>query len=322
MGKEDKIKKVIFYNAGNYSCNLRCHYCYLEEYKPSEKKLSNKEQIKLFSKKNLEGIAFFNFVTNGETLLYEKNIELIELLLKEGHVINIVTNLTYSEGVNKIISLPKELSERVIIHASLHYNELKEKNKLQIYFDNIKKLKAANISHHMDLTIAPEYMPILDEIKNSCINNVGILPNITIALDKSNNWMPYKFYDEQTHQIIKKIFEAKELDVLKKFYTATHGKICKAGLWAFSYDNDHGFVIPCNGIHKSLKRHWLTKKIRFKEVGICPHKHCFCGEIFLTWGLIPDLIDIPNYFEFYLKDKGFYNETIKKLTNVKLTNNN
>lgn len=42
----------------------------------------------------------------------------------------------------------------------------------------------------------------------------------------------------------------------------------------------------------------------------------------MTWGLLPERNDIPTFFEFYLKEKGFYSETVKKLTDVKLSDNN
>ena len=142
MLKEDKIKRVVFFCAGNYFCNLKCEYCYLDSPKPDKKFCTPKELIL------------------GETLLCDENIEAIKLFLEEGHVVNVVTNLTYSKNLEKLLLLPEELKSRLIIHASLHYLELKKRNLLDEYFNNLQRCKEAGVSFHMDLTVYEKYMPV------------------------------------------------------------------------------------------------------------------------------------------------------------------
>lgn len=323
MQNYEQIKKVVFFNAGSYACNLKCEYCYLEAPKQESKFFTPEELMKTFSKKALGSIAFINYVTMGETLLSEDNLKVIELFLREGHVVNLVTNLTHTKNLQKLIDLPVELREKLIIHASLHYLELVRLNLLDEYFSNLNKLKQANISFHMDLTVYDKYMPILDEIKNVCLEKTGLLPNITIALDKDNGWTYHSFFDEKAKQKIIETFNAKELDIQTElFFKKKNDKKCNAGLWSLTYDWHNQSCITCNGINKKIKTPFDgAKKIEYKPAINCPHSHCFCGEIFQSWGMIPEW-DCPTFFEFYLKDKGFYNETIKKLTDVKLKDTN
>lgn len=327
MLKEDKIKRVIFFCGGNYFCNLKCEYCYLDSPKPDKKFCTPKELIRTFSKKSLGGCAFFNFVTLGETLLCDENIEAIKLFLEEGHVVNVVTNLTYSKNLEKLLLLPEELKSRLIIHASLHYLELKKKNLLDEYFNNLQRCKEAGVSFHMDLTVYEKYMPVLEEIKEVCLLKTGLLPNITIALDKDKNWMPFDFYNEEAHKKIVDVFEAKELDIQRNiFFDKEENKPCMAGRWSLVYYWSGRRCTACNGIKVNIDTPFVNsdgvKWLGGGDTVICPFKRCFCGEIFLTWGLLPERNDIPTFFEFYLKEKGFYSETVKKLTDVKLSDNN
>ena len=324
MIEDDKIKKVIFFNAGNYSCNLKCEYCYLESPKPGKKICTPSELMKTFSKKSLGGCAFFNYVTLGETLLADENIELIKLLLKQGHVVNLVTNLTFSKNLKKLIDLPRALKERLIIHASLHYLELKRLNLLDEYFKNLQGCKEAGISFHMDLTVYEKYMPLLEEIRDICLLNTRLLPNITIALDKDNNWLPFSFYNEDSHRRIVEVFNAKELDIqYNLFFKKPKDRICMAGKWSMVYYWQGRRCVACNGVKTEIETPLFgADRVKWIDGVRCPHNRCFCGEIFLTWGMLPEDDNIPTFFEFYLKDKGFYTDTIKRLTDVKLINNN
>ena len=61
-------------------------------------------------------------------------------------------------NLKKLIDLPRALKERLIIHASLHYLELKRLNLLDEYFTNLQRCKKTGISFHMDLTVYEKYM--------------------------------------------------------------------------------------------------------------------------------------------------------------------
>ena len=65
------------------------------------------------SQQRIGGPAFINICASGETLL-TKNLDLyIHALLQEGHYLEVVTNLTITPMLDKILSLdPKLLAHR------------------------------------------------------------------------------------------------------------------------------------------------------------------------------------------------------------------
>lgn len=95
----EKIKKVLLFRIPMSICNFRCEYCYLaqrdEHYQGVQPKFkySPEDVAKACSKQRIGGLAYINFCADGETLLTKNIDEYIRLLAKEGHYIEIVTNI-------------------------------------------------------------------------------------------------------------------------------------------------------------------------------------------------------------------------------------
>lgn len=111
-------------------CNFRCHYCYLAQ-RPihyqgiqPEMKYTPEQMARALSVERLGGVCFGNFCADGETLL-TKDIDLyVKEFVKQGHYAEIVTNLTVSNVLEKILSWDKELLKHVEFKCSFHYLEL------------------------------------------------------------------------------------------------------------------------------------------------------------------------------------------------------
>lgn len=106
----DKIKKLILFRIPMSICNFRCHYCYLAQreecYQGVQPKMrfSPKQVRKAMSKERLGGAAYMNFCADGETLLVTNLDMYIKELIEEGHYVEIVSNMTITPMLNRILN--------------------------------------------------------------------------------------------------------------------------------------------------------------------------------------------------------------------------
>lgn len=153
----DKIKHYIKCHINHCGCNLECSYCYLRQggYEfcdgQSTWKYSWETIQRACKKERLGGACMFEIVGDGETLLPKEIVELVTLLLKEGHFVLLVTNGTVSKRIVEIIEKAKEIGKQDYLHMvfSFHYLELKRKHLLHIFFDNIRYVHNEDISFHI-----------------------------------------------------------------------------------------------------------------------------------------------------------------------------
>ena len=107
-------------------CNLRCSYCYVTQYKWEKNKsahfLYNPKYIaKALSKKRLGGISLISMTASGETFI-AKELPFISLeLLKQGHFINITTNGTLSNHIERFLEITEGFAGRVTCCLSTYY---------------------------------------------------------------------------------------------------------------------------------------------------------------------------------------------------------
>ncbi len=141
----DKIKKIILVGIPMSICNFRCHYCYLSHKDKSfqgvqpKMKYSPEQVAKALSPERIGGLAYINFCAEGETLL-TKDIDLyVKPLLEQGHYVEFVTNLTVTPVLEKFLSWDREILKRLEFKCSFHYLELKKKNLLNTFAENVKK---------------------------------------------------------------------------------------------------------------------------------------------------------------------------------------
>lgn len=328
-----RIKRFIDCYVPVTTCNLRCKYCYITQnnrWGDSIPKLdySVEHIVKALSKDRLGGICHLNMCGGGETLLPKEMVPILKGLLEEGHYIMVVTNGTISKRFDEIIEFPKDLLNRLGFKFSFHYEELIRLNKLDEYFDNIRKIKQAGCSFSVEITPYDDLIDKIDDIKSTCLKNVGELCHVTVGRKDNDVDKPiltdypieeyYKIWD----QFSSDLFEFKMSTFNKK-----RNEFCYAGDWSFYLNLYTGDMSQCycgkftQNIYKNLH-----KKIKYLAIGNnCTLPHCYNSHAFLTLGVIPEL-DTPYYSKMRNRilqnEEEWLNKDMKEVLSNKLYKNN
>lgn len=327
-----KIKKLITCNIPISACNLKCHYCYISQLSDWERnKVSlslNPELIeKALSNKRLGGSCIINLTGKGETLIPKEMPEVIRRLLQQGHFLEVVTNGTLTNRFDEIIQFPRELLSRLEFKFSFHYLELIERNWLDRFFSNVKKIREAGCSFTVELMPNDEIIPYIDDIKKVCIDNLGALCHLTIGRDDTDR---RKILTNLPVEEYLRIWEQFDSEMFRFKYSVFNKKRCEfcyAGMWSLHINLATGDSQPCYGcsydqnIYKNI-----DKPLYFRPVGKkCKQPFCFNAHAFLTLGDIPELIT-PTYAE--IRDREdvdgnhWLTEEIQNAFSSKLYDNN
>lgn len=293
----DKIKRFVECHIPVTTCNLRCHYCYItQQLKFSDKlpafKYSPEHIARALSVERMGGICMLNMCGGGETLLPPEMTDIIRCCLEAGHYITVVTNGTVSKRFDELSALPKELLERLFFKFSFQFLELKKKNLLDKFFDNINKMRQAGCSFSLEITPNDELIPYFEEIKKIALEKVGALPHITIARADSDPKVPMLTkYSKKEFAKIWGQFDSAMLKFKLPVFGEKRNEFCYAGDWSCCINFGSGQMSQCyHG--KALQNVFenIEEPIRFCAVGhCCPQPHCYNAHSFLTWGDIPEM---------------------------------
>lgn len=314
-------------------CNFRCSYCYLthrkEAYqgKQAELKYSPEQVGKSFSIDRLGGRCFFNFCADGETLL-QKNIEkYIYEVVKQGHYVEIVTNLTVTPVINKILEWDKEILKRIEFKCSFHYLELKRKNLLETFATNVKNIWNNGASANIEITPGDEYIPYLQEIKDFSMQNFGALPHLSIARNDSTNKIEYLTnLSLEEYDRIWSSFDSDFWKFKKSIFGVQRKEYCYAGMWSLFVNMESGMASQCycSNFEQNIFENPFNP-IEFIPIGKCKTAHCYNGHALLSCGLIPEL-STPGYGDLRNRVKSDKEEwlhpELKDFFNSKLANSN
>ena len=291
----EKIKKVLLFRIPTSICNFRCEYCYLaqrdEHYQGVQPKFkySPEDVAKACSKQRIGGLAYINFCADGETLLTKNIDEYIRLLAKEGHYIEIVTNMTVTPVIDKILNWPKELLKHIEFKASFHYLELKKRNLLEIYAKNVQNAWKAGASVNIEITPSDDLIPYIEEVKEFSLKYFGALPHLSIARNDTTNKIEYltNLSQEEYNQTWEQ-FDSEFWRFKKTIFGKYQNKYCYAGKWSAYVDLTTGIATPCYcGL--TLGDVFANPDKPFPEspIGKCGVAHCYNGHALMTLGLIP-----------------------------------
>ena len=302
----EKVKRFIECLIPVTACNLKCSYCYIIQRDKRDlkiPKLNYSPEIigKALSQKRFGGRCYFSICGAGETLIPNYTVPIVEEILKQGHWVNITTNGTISQRIDEIISLDKELLKRLNLSFSLHYLELKRLNKIDEFFENIKKAKQNGISFVVQLNLCDEYMPYIDEIKKICKEKIGAYPQVAATRKETKDLNQIELltehsYDEYVQEGQK--FESKLFEFTMKNFNVERKEFCYAGDWSFVLNLQTGMLNKCYSVPlgQNIFEN-IDKKIKFEAIGRnCPSKFCFNSSHFMSFGVIPE-IDTPTYGE-------------------------
>lgn len=329
----NKIKRTItVYVPGNL-CNMRCSYCYISQNSDKSSFVSPifnysvEHMIQAFSPKRLGGICNIVVIGSGETLYPKEIIPFVHGLLHMGHVVEVITNLTLNNKIDELLSITPEDLKRLLVKGSLHWLELKRLNKIDDYFSNMRKVIAAGASSFPFLVIGDNYMPYLNEIKETCKSQIGALPHCTPCdiFDEAKDRFRHgkmKTQPECNEEFTNKIkndFDSKVFGVSTKFLDIDPRKVfCYAGLWSFIVHMDNGNINKCHGL-PCIGNFFedINTPIELEPVGYtCGISSCSLQYNFIAQGLIPEIPGIPTCSEM-LERKGLINDTYLKLMDFK-----
>lgn len=299
----EKIVKFIELHVVAYPCNLRCNYCFIGHKLPdnergfvAEYKYSPEQVASFLSPKKLGGKAIINFGAYGETLILPQNLEYIKALLAEGHYVMIVSNMTITKSIDALMELPPEQRERLFFKGSYHYIELKKRNLLQTFANNMNKIWAAGCSGTIELVACDAIEPYIDELSEFSLKHFGALPHCTIA---RNELIPgFTILTEHSLEEYKSIwskFNSELFNMKMSIWEKKVKSFCYAGDWAFQMEVNNGIITRCNGVQKigKMKSSKIPKK---PACSYCPLMHCYNGHFYIAAGCVPQ-IKTPTYAE-------------------------
>lgn len=325
----EKIKRFIECLMPYYNCNIKCDYCYVVQGNYRGKKgLQFDYPLEVMkhalTKERFGGMCFFSICAGGETLAPPQTVPIVKMLLENGHFVNITTNGTLAKRIDELCAMPVKYRTMLHLSLSLHYLELKRTGLLEIFFDNIAKLKAAGISFFIQTAVYDGYEPYADEIKQLCIERTGAMPQAYVTRRNQKDGYSYfgglsdKDYTALGHSFDSPLFAF----TLENFMKKQKG-FCYAGDWSFILDLGSGILTKCySGEGRQQIFADPEKPVKFEAIGHCRSIYCVNSSHFMSQGIIPG-VSAPSYGE--LRNRpvaGWYNETARELLGGKLYENN
>lgn len=297
-----KIIKFIDCNVPFTYCNLKCSYCYIGQVRNFEYKKNyfhSPEFIRAaLSRKRLGGTALINFCANGETLMCKELLPIIKELIEEGHYVSVVTNGTISRAFDDLLEARLNLNH-LFIKFSFHFLELKRKDLLEVFINNVNRMRSAGCSFSVEITPNDDLIPYIDEIKELSLREFGAIPHLTIARDdRTDNLKILSKYSTEDYRKIWGTFDSKLFDFKMDQLYVKRNECCMAGEWAFHMNLETGDVFKCVG-NPYLDNIYddICRKIHLESVGCnCILPYCYNAHVYLPLGLIED-IKAPTYYE-------------------------
>lgn len=301
----DKIKRFIDLFVPVTTCTLRCHYCYIThkhlfggplptfQYSPEHVR-------KALSLERLGGPCLINMCGEGETLLPTQVLDYVKELCAEGHYVMVVTNATVDKRFDEIATWPKELTSHLFFKFSYHYLEFKKKNMLDKFYNNVRKAREAGCSFTVEATPSDELIPYIDEMMQSCRENLGAVNHVTVARDERREGELPVLTNMSMEDYAKTwgVYDSSFFSYKMSIFGEKRKEFCYAGAWSLRINLATGDAQQCycSFISQNVFED-LSKPIIFKPIGNnCQMLHCYNGHAFLVLGMIPEL-KAPTYGE-------------------------
>lgn len=326
----DKPKRFLECAFPSTICNLECSYCYviqenLRKMKKVELKYRPEHIAKALHKDRLGGICWINICASGETLIQDEVIDIVQLLLKEGHYLNITTNGTLDKQFDKLIEKCKDNLNHLHIAFSWHFIELQKRNLTDRFFNNIQKMKNAGASILLQINLCDDYIPYIDEIKAISMEKLGAYPQVALTRDESCK--PIKIYtalSDEDYYNTGKPFNSPLFDFTFKNFNVKRKEYCYAGEWSGVLNLQTGWLSKCYANQEGQNIFDdINKPIKFSAVGkYCQHDYCVNSSHFMSLGVIPE-IETPTYAQLRNRpDAHWYTPEMESFLSSKLNESN
>ena len=294
------MKKAFLFAIPLSICNMRCHYCYLAQ-RPSsyegvmpEMRFTPEQVAHAMRKERVGGGCFINLCADGETLLLPDLARYVELLAREGHYMEIVSNMVLTKKLEPILELGPEVLSHVEFKCSLHYLELEKKGWLQRFADNVNAAWAAGASVNVEITPSDELVPKIPEVKAYCMENFGALAHLTIARDDATAGIErLTKLSKEDYRAAWDQFDSSFFQFKNTIFGVKQKGFCEAGAWMYHVMMDTGEMRQCYKGRK-LGNIFANPEEPLPEspIGKCLVAHCYNGHALLTLGLIKGLTDV------------------------------
>lgn len=300
--KEQSImKKYIGIDVPVYGCNLNCSYCYLDEKCNKEtafpELIHSPKYIRYrLRRDNIGGCALIGICGSGETLFADKLIDICTELLKEGHYLIIVTNGMATKVIQNIIASANEYARHLIFKISFHYLELKKKNLLEHFANNVNMIDESKASYTLELMPHDELIKFIPEILSFSKIKFGAYPQLTVGRDEQNSRKLLTKLSKEKYIQTWQAFQSEMFDFKMKYYLM-HGTNCNAGKDSFFIDLYSGKMNRCLFPENIDNFYNDNTSLEFDRVGdFCPLDYCYNCHAYVTLGVMPDII-APTYLD-------------------------
>lgn len=237
-----------------------------------------------------------NICGDGETLIPKEVPEIIKALLKEGHIIEVVTNGTLTNRFNEIFECEPELLSRLEFKFSYHYEQLINKNLKEVFWENVKNAKNHGCSFTIELTPHDELVPLIEDIKDDCMKHVGALCHITTAFNYQKNFELLTKFSKEKYSEIWGSFHSPMFDFKMSVLGKKRNEYCYAGEFLMSVDLASGNAKQCYSGREQNIYDDINKPIKWNAVGRhCPYPMCFNAHALMVFGAIPELATNIHY---------------------------
>jgi MoaA/NifB/PqqE/SkfB family radical SAM enzyme len=303
----DRIKRYVNIIPPVTACNLQCDYCYIginDGLAGEIKKLpySIDYVAKSLSKERLAegGKILFSFCGMGETLLPDYVIELAKKLIWNGNYVIIISNATITKRISELCSLNDYIKENICIQVSFHYIELQKRNLLEVFFNNINKLKKSGISFYITIVPVDEMIVDVDRFKKICIENFGALPQVYEARDhRDSKLQRMTNLPLGKHTEIWGSFNSGLFEILQQYINIPQRKFCYAGDWSINIYLEDGNITPCHsgGVVLDNVYNNVDEPLNFAAIGVnCWQPWCYSVHCMMTMGVVPS-VTTPSFDE-------------------------
>jgi len=328
----ESIKRFVECLIPVTACNLKCSYCYVIQRDNKKNKMAEwkytPEQIgEAMKKDRWGGTCYFSICGAGETTLQVGLEGVVFQILKQGHFVNITTNGTVRKRLDAIVEKAIPYIDHLHFAFSIHYLELKNKNLLDMFFENVNYVKDAGASILVQLNLCDEYIPYLNEIKCLCIDRIGTMPQVVATRKEEKGLQKIELLTEYTQDEYEKIgqsYDSPLFDFTMKNFNVKRKEFCYAGDWSATLNLSTGITRRCYGsyIYQDIFKN-PNERIRFLAIGnYCGSPFCMNSSHFMSFGIIPS-IECPSYAELRDRENArWYNNTMKEFASSKLHESN
>ena len=298
----EKIKRFFECLLPVTVCNLECEYCYIIQenrrtMKLADLKYSPAHIAKALRRERVGGTCLISICGAGETLAQKEAVDIAAALIKEGHYVNITTNETLSARFDALIEACGADIGQLHVSYSMHYVELKRRGWVDLFFDNICKMREAGASVLLQINLCDSYVPYIDEIKQISMDRLGAWPQV--ALTRNEYTRPISIYTAGTREEYMKQgarFQSPLFDFTVKNFGVKRKEFCYAGEWSGVLNLQNGILNKCYAESAGVNIFEDTDSpIDFSPVGKgCKHMYCVNSSHFMSLGVIPS-VQTPSY---------------------------